>query len=208
VAYWEGLTIRANADGPGLRVNAAAHAHVDRCEIIDNDVGIAVTSGAALVLRNSIAWTNQPDLAVLTVDGSAVDVSYSTLTHTGGGFGTFDAVQCTSPMAVAVRNSVIVSRDDGINGWNCPQGTVSNSAGEDIPAGNGNVLLCDSAVDCAADIIPQLFTSTTNLRLNASGANILADIPEPALDDPPYDIDLNPRPSPSGTDYAGAHVPP
>jgi hypothetical protein len=208
VAYLEGLTITLNGAGPGLRVDAEAHAHVDRGEIINNNVGIAVANGAVLALRNSIVWTNQPDLAVLTVDGSTADVSYSTVAHTGSGFGTFDVVQCTNPTAVTVRNSLVVSRDDGANGWSCPGGTVSNSAGEDIPAGNGNVLLCDSAVDCAMDIIPQLFVSASNLRLNASGTSILADIPEPSPDDPPYDIDLNPRPSLSGTDYAGAHVPP
>jgi hypothetical protein len=117
-------------------------------------------------------------------------------------------LRCTGSYAVSVRSSIVLSVDQDANGWTCPGAQVSHTAAESMVSGNDNVLLCDSALDCTMDIVPQLFMSATNLRLNSSGADILAGIPLLAPGDPPFDIDLDPRPSASGIDYAGAHVPP
>jgi len=229
VAYLEGLTITLNGSGPGLRVTDDAHAYVDRCEIIENDIGIELTGdahayvdrceiigndigielagGANLVLRNSIAWTGVENEAAVSVTESTADISYSTIAHLAG-LGTTHAISCSNAMGTTVRNSLIVARPLNENGWNCNGASISNTAGENIPDENGNVLLCDSDLDCSMDVILGLFASPSDLRLSATGANILAGIPLFAPTDLPYDIDLNPRPSQSGTDYAGAHAPP
>lgn len=207
--YLEGLTLRANDEGAGLRVASFAITYVDRCELTENAIGVEITGGAALVLRNSIATTTLASSpAVSASDGATVDIDYSTLfnTATGG----IDAVRCTPPVAVSVRNSIILARATSEpSGWSCEGGTVSHSAGENIPAdGNAdNLLLCAHPdVDCGVDAgITSLFTDLQRLRLTPIGAEIFLGVPASSTEGPTFDIDGNPR-APD-RDFAGAHAP-
>lgn len=208
--YLEGLTIRLNGDGAGLRIASGATAYVDRTELIQNRVGVELTSGGQLWLRNSIVTTALSAGAAVTIaDGATADITYSTLFNTASGG--IETVLCTPPIAaVTVRNSIILARDTSqLSGWSCAAGTVSHSAGENIPADGkaDNLLICAHPdVDCGVDTsVAALFTDLTSLRLTSTGAEVFRDVPVSSAEDPGLDIDGNPRSG--GRDFAGAHAP-
>lgn len=207
--YLDGLTLLDNREGAGLRVESRAIAYVDRTELLQNAIGIELTSGGHLTLRNSIVTTRLSASAALSIaDEATADITYSTLfnTATGG----VETILCTPPvMAVTVRNSIILARDTSeASGWSCAAGTVGHSAGENIPADGtaDNLLVCGHPdVDCGIDLIMALFTGSTNLRLNETGIEVFRDVPSPSAEDPAFDIDGNPR-TPD-RDFAGASAP-
>jgi hypothetical protein len=179
--------------------------------LIQNAIGVEVTGGGGLVLRNSIVTTALSAAAAVSIsDGATADITYSTLfnTATGG----IETVLCTPPVgAVTVRNSIILARaTNEPSGWSCPAGTVSHSAGENIPADGtaDNLLVCGHPdVDCDVDAsLSSLFTDLTSLRLTMDGAAVFLDVPAVSADDPVFDIDGNPR-APD-RDFGGAHAPP
>jgi len=209
VAYLHGSTLRNGTVDAGVRVESSAHAHVDRCEIVDNHGGLAV-DGARLVLRNSIVTTRVADTSAVVVTGTeaTADIVYSTLAHTGtvplGS--SANALHCVGD-STSVRNSVVLSRSGGEpNGWDCPGGTSLHTVGENLPAGEGNYFICEApGFDCMADEILMFFQNAADLRLSPQGTTTFSGIPKAEQGDPREDIDGNPRAE--GHDFAGAHAP-
>jgi hypothetical protein len=207
VVYLEGVTVQANSDVAGLRIEVAT-IYLDRCEVTGSRTGIEVVADGELVLRNSIVATIADDVA-LSVDAASANVLYSTVVHTGIDILDVDpdAIRCTSPREVTVRNSIVLSRDTGTYVWDCPGASVSYTAGEGIPLGSGNKRLCDNQLNCTMDVIPGLFIDLTSLRLHPDSADVFMGIlpSRRELGDPVIDIDGNSRTL--GHDFAGAHAP-
>lgn len=209
VAYLHGLTLRNSMMNVGVRVESYAHAHVDRCEIIDNNGGIAITGGQ-LLLRNSIVTTELADVSAVVVTGAntKADILYSTLAHTGSAFpgSLTNALSCVGG-SISVRNSVVLSRSgDEPNGWDCPNGTSRYTVGENLPPGEGNSSICEApSFDCITDDILVFFQSATNLRLSPEGTTTFSGRTKAEAGDPRDDIDGNPRAE--GHDFAGASAP-
>ncbi|MEM9461988.1 MAG: hypothetical protein AAGF11_47960, partial [Myxococcota bacterium] len=176
-------------------------AWVDRGRIVQNaGGGIVVRNNGTLVLRNSFVGDGTNSANALTVDGGSADVLYSTLGASFENFGDVFPVFCSGNVTVSIRNSLLVSLDDGEE-ISCPMATVSNSASETLIPGTGNVALGDVGMTWFTDI---------------AAGDFHLDNPPPMLDttavweadDPSTDIDGDPRPNTDGTaDYAGADVP-
>jgi hypothetical protein len=193
-----------NGDVQGLVVDGG-FAWVDRSRIVQNTGGgIVAQNGAELTLRNCFVGQAVSNRDALSVEGASVTAVYSTLV----GAYNAAALVCTNPLAVEIRNSILVTEGgtppDEVD---CAAATISFSATEGAVNGNGNVSV--GAFPSGAD--GNWFTNYTagDYRLQNQGLTLFADIAEWQTGDPLTDIDGDPRPSIDGTpDYAGADLVP
>lgn len=201
--YMDGLTVSLSA-ALGLRANGAM-AWVDRSRIVQNTGGgVLAEAGAELVLRNSFVGGDYNDAIALEVDAATATVLYSTL---GGGTFNANALACTAPLAVEVRNSTLVTRGgtppDEVS---CSAATITYSATEGIVIGEGNVAVGMFPGGSPGDWFTDYATGTFGLQ--NQGLIIFADVAEWRDGDPLIDIDGDPRPNLDGSpDYAGADLP-
>lgn len=189
--YMDGLAI-TQSPGVGLRVNGA-FAWVDRSRMVQNTGGGVLAENAAeLTLRNCFAGS-LGDVVGVEVDGASASVIYSTVAAST--FGSTPALGCTTPVAVDIRNSIVVSQGGtSPDELACASATVSNTATE-ADVGAFNIGWFDGF-------------NTGDYSLSASGAAAFADVAAWQSGDPITDIDGDARPAIDGTpDYAGADVP-
>ncbi|MCX4239113.1 hypothetical protein [Paraliomyxa miuraensis] len=188
----DGLRLSGNADDVGLVVDGG-QAWVDRTRIVQNSGGGLVAQNAAeLTLRNCFVGGGTDVIGVEVVDASA-SVLYSTISAST--FGMTPALSCTTPLAVDVRNSIIVSQGGtSPDELSCAAATIVATATE-------------------ANVGPFSAGWFVNFNggdyhLTASGTSAFADVANWNTGDPSTDIDGDPRPSIDGTaDHAGADVP-
>jgi hypothetical protein len=204
VVYMEGLALAGSTTSLGLQVTAAT-AWVDRSQIVQNTGGgILAESGAVLTLRNSFVGGDVSDASALQITQSSADVVYSTL---GGGAFNASALSCAEPIAVLVRNSILVTRggtppDEVV----CEGAVLDYSAMEGIVEGTENV-----SVGAFPGGMPTMWFvdyPTGDFHLQNVGETVFAEVAQWQLDDPATDIDGDARPTTNGAaDYAGADVP-
>jgi hypothetical protein len=200
----DGLRLSGNADDLGLSVSGG-RAWVDRSRIVDNNGGgIVAEAGAELVLRNCFVGGGV-DVVSLDVNESSAAVLYSTIATST--FGVTPALRCSSPVAVDVRNSIIVSQGGTPpDELACPSAAVTYSATEGVVAGDGN-----ENVGPFPGMMPATwFVDFTagDYALQNQGLTVFADIAQWSTGDPLTDIDGDLRPTDDGSpDYAGADVP-
>ncbi|MEM9459657.1 MAG: hypothetical protein AAGF11_36100 [Myxococcota bacterium] len=197
---------------PALRVNGG-QVWVERGRIVWNDGGgIVVENSGALVLRNSFVGDGTNGDNALTVDGASAEVLYSTLGTGFDNFGDVFPVFCIGNVTVSIRNSLLISLDDGEE-LSCSMATVTNTASETLISGMGNVALGDVGMSWFVDITAGDFHLNNPPSILATTAVWETDVPIDivgleGIDDPSIDIDGEPRPDSDGTaDYTGADVP-
>lgn len=196
--YLHRLRLAQNGNDLGLVLDDGATVDVRRGRIVNNTGGgILAQNGAELTLRNSFVGGDVEVIGVEVTDASA-SIVYSTISAST--FGATPALGCTNPVAVDVRNSIIVTQGgtppDEIS---CAGAIVSNSATE---SGVGPFDIGWFANYNAGDF------SLTTMGM-PSGADTFVDIAEWQLGDPATDIDGDLRPTTDQTpDYAGADIPP
>jgi hypothetical protein len=191
ILYMDGLAVSLSP-AQGLHVNGA-FAWVDRSRIVQNTGGgVLAENGAELTLRNCFVGGGTDVIGVEIIDATA-SVLYSTISAST--FGMTPALICTTPVAVDVRNSIIVSQG-GVppDELSCIASTVAGSASEaDVGAFNAGWFVNFNGGD---------------YHLTPLGATTFADIAQWQTGDPSTDIDGEPRPTVDGTaDYAGADIP-
>lgn len=195
----DAVQISGNAStmDPGLLVDGG-RTWVDRGRIVVNQGGAIVAQNTAeLVLRNCFVG-GVIDTTVLDVQGATANVLYSTL---GASLGNTRALACDAPSTVAVRNSLVVSRDAEAETM-CPSLDASYTAAETLLDGEGNVALGDMDTMWFSDFNAGDFHLTTAPFSISSTA-------EWRTGDPATDIDGDARPSTDGDmDAAGADAPP
>ncbi|MEM9456661.1 MAG: hypothetical protein AAGF11_20955 [Myxococcota bacterium] len=195
----DGLQLSGNDStmDPGLRVDGG-RAWIDRGRIVVNQGGGIVAQNAAeLVLRNCFVG-GVIDTTALDVQGATANVLYSTL---GASLGNTRALACDAPSAVAVRNSLIVSRDAAPETM-CASLDASNTASEVLLDGQGNIALGDMDTAWFSDF------NAGDFHL-ATAPFSIAGAAQWQTGDPAIDIDGDPRPSTDGAmDAAGADAPP
>lgn len=192
IVYMDGLSVSGNAGGLGVLVDGA-FAWADRSRIVQNTGGgVLAQTGAELTLRNCFSGGGTEAIGLEVVDASAT-VVYSTITAST--FGATPALGCTTPVAVDLRNSIVVSQGGtSPDELSCASATVVNSATEADVGGFNLGWFTDF--------------NTGDFSLSASGATTFGDIAQWTTGDPLTDIDGDPRPVADGTpDYAGADVP-
>ena len=191
VVYMDGISIRGSGD-VGLRVNGG-QAWVDRSRIVQNSGGgVLAEAGAELLLRNCFVGS-LGDVTGVEIDGASASVLYSTVTAST--FGSTPALGCTTPLAVDVRNSIIVSQGGtSPDELDCAGASVSSTATE-AEAGAFNIGWFDEF-------------NAGDFSLTPSGAMTFADVALWSTGDPFTDIDGDPRPEVDASpDYAGADLP-
>jgi hypothetical protein len=200
--YIQGLRVNGN-DGGGLGISVdGAALYLDRTEVVTNTGGgVALTGAASAHIRNSYLGGATADVAALSVQGSTADVVYSTLGGYDDGFGGGSALQCSSPMAVSVRNSLVVKSGAGPE-IVCDEADITYTCTENAFAGMGNVVLPDLGAMWFVDF------NGGNYDLNTPPDEVLT-AARWTTGDPSVDISgVDPRPSVDGTmDVAGADVP-
>lgn len=199
----DGIQISGNASSshPAIHVSAG-QAWMDRSQIIGNDGGgLLAEAGAELVLRNCFVGDGTASANALAIDSASADVLYTTLGSGFDNFGDVFPIQCTTPVAVVVRNSVLVSFDNAAGEISCSMAEVTNTASETLIPGVGNVALGAIEADWFADV------TVGNFLLDSPPASI-ATTATWESGDPPTDIQGDPRPQLDGApDVAGADVP-
>ena len=192
ILYIDGLTVAGNTMGLGLRVDDA-FAWVDRSRIVQNSGGgVRAENGAELVLRNCFVGGASADVDAIALDGSILEMAYTTV---GGGSVIVTqtrALFCTNGATADARNSILLSLDP-MPEIVCPGVMLTNSASE---------------AEVGFDATWFNGYATGDFSLSASGATTFADIAVWQSGDPTTDLDGDPRPAIDGTpDYAGADVP-
>jgi len=202
-ALLDGLQLSGNAssDVPGVHVNGGL-AWLDRSRIVQNTGGgIVAEGGAELVVRNCFVGQALDVVSVDVVESTAT-VLYSTVATST--FGTTPALQCSSPVGVDIRNSIIVSQGGTPpDELSCPSATVTYSATEGAVAGDGN-----EDVGPFPAMPPTWFMNYTagDYGLQNQGLTVFDGISQWQAGDPTTDIDGDPRDT-VNLDFAGADVP-
>lgn len=201
VLYARGLDIRGNTSDVGLSVaGAGTLAYVDDTLVVLNTGGgITVGSSAELRLRNSIVGGANSSGPGLRVTSASVGAVYTTIVGIGVNG---QAVVCSAPLGVDVRNALIFAEDDA-DEFACMGGavTVAYTAAEADLAGTGNegVALQTSSFANFGE---------ANFLLSPAGGNLVEDIARWQDGDPATDIEGDARPNVDGMmDFAGADVP-
>ena len=187
----DGLRLSSNANNVGLRVDGG-RAWVDRSRIVQNSGGgVLAENGAELTLRNCFVGGDVNVIGLEVLSASAT-VLYSTVAAST--FGTTPALGCTTPIAVDVRNSIVVSQ--------------GGTPPDEVDCASASVTT--SAIEAAVGFNAGWFTSFDNgdFSLSPAGAMSFADVALWSTGDPLTDIDDDLRPAIDATpDYAGADVP-
>lgn len=199
----EGIQMSGNADDVGLLVDGG-RTWVDRGRLIDNNGGgIVAQNSAELVLRNCFVGQAVSNVDALVVEGASADVLYSTLT---GAFNSA-ALRCVTPIALDVRNSILVTEGgtppDEVD---CSMADITFSATEGSVAGDGN----QGVGPFPSGMAETWFVGygSGNYHLQNDGPSSFEGIAQWQVGDPIIDIDGDARPGTDGaSDYAGADVP-
>lgn len=197
------------ADNPSMNHPAVlvdgGRAWVDDSRIINNaDGGILARDGAEVTVRNSFIGSGlNAANSVEVIDGSAT-ILYSTL---AAGAINATALSCSSPMAVVVRNSILVAWGAGKTAFDvaCDQADITFTATEANVLGMGN-----REVGQLSEGDPEnWFVNYTagNFHLQNEGLNVFDGIAQWRTGDPLEDIDGHLRPTDGALHHAGADVP-
>lgn len=199
----EGLELSGNGSStsPGLLVDGG-RAWLDRARVADNNGGgIVAQNSAELVLRNCFVGDGTNGANGADIDGASATIVYSTLGAGFDNFGDVYAISCNDPVAVSVRNSILVSLDNATGEMSCPDAVVSNTASETLLPGKNNVALGDVGLNWFDDI------DTGDFHLNSPPIDVATAAVWEA-GDPGVDIDGDLRDAVDGvTGVAGADVP-
>jgi hypothetical protein len=204
VLYLQHVDVNLNGTDVGLHATSGGAAYLDEARLTQNTGGgLLVDSGAEAYVRNSFVGGDYNDVSAVAVDNATVEILYSTLV---GGSANTTALSCTSPNAVEVRNSILVTRGgtppDEVD---CLAATITYSATEGDVAGMGNVLV-GSFPAVPADWFVNL--ASGDFSLQNDGVTVFADIAQWEDGDPPFDIEGADRPNVDGAmDVAGADLP-
>lgn len=187
----DGIELSGNVNSRGLHVTGG-HVWIDRSRIIHNNGGgILADTGAELTLRN--CFVGSADTISVDVASASALVLYSTVTTSTDA--SVPALRCTLPVAIDIRNSIIVSAGGtSPDELSCPGASVTTSATE-ADVGEFSFLWF------IAFFLP-------DLHLSPNGAMVFANLAQWTTGDPLTDIDGDPRPASDGSpDYPGADVP-
>lgn len=196
VLYADGLSI-SNGPALGLVVDGAS-AWVDRSRIVGNDGGGVLAQGAAdITLRNCFVGGGVEVVGV-EINNASAEILYSTITAST--FGSTPALGCSSPVAVDIRNAIVVSQGGtSPDELDCAGAVVTNTVTEGRTGASFNAAWFE-------DFNGGDYRLTTGGA--APGAPIFADQAQWLSGDPTTDIEGDARPATNGaTDYAGADVP-
>lgn len=202
--YLDALRL-STGSGAGLFCDGA-EVDVQRSQIVNNDGGgISAMSGCEVFVENSFIGGSD-NSAALNVNSSSADVVYSTL---GGGTINAWGLLCASPIAVGVRNSIIVALGNSITGGEdviCPSAMLTDTATETAFMGMGNEMVGELDLMNPEDWFVNY--SIGDFSLQNDGLVLFDGVAEWREGDPPADIDGDLRPMVEGVpDYAGADVP-
>ncbi|MCX4247134.1 right-handed parallel beta-helix repeat-containing protein [Paraliomyxa miuraensis] len=190
----DGLEIMGNASTapPGVQLDGG-WAWVDRSRIVQNNGGgILAQNGATLTLRNSFVGGYVADVDAIALNGSSLDMLYTTVAAGVPLVTNARALFCEGAATASIRNSILLSVDT-VPEVECTGATLNSSATE---AGVGFMASWFAGYGVG------------DFHLTAAGQAVFADIAQWQLGDPPTDIDGDTRPSTDGsTDYAGADAP-
>jgi hypothetical protein len=194
----------------GVQVDGAS-AWFDRTEIVGNDGGgLALTNSASVSLRNSVIGGDAASgLPAIAIDSSAANILYTTAVGTGIGG---QAISCTDPGAVDVRNALLFTQD-ATPPIACAGATVSRTAADAVLAGDDNVNVAGFMTSAFVN-----FGQSNFLLAPEAPAAILtaarwrsADpsaVPPRPANDPDTDINGDLRPgTDDAEDVAGADIP-
>jgi hypothetical protein len=201
--YLHRLRVSGNGSDLGLQVSGNnSSLDLDRTEVVDNNGGgIAVAAGAYLRLRNSIVGGDSSNVDAVGVANGDAEILSSTLF---AGFGNATALGCGLAGSATVRNSILVANTSSPE-LDCADATVTYSALESLPPGEGNVDVGDVDADDNGWFVNVI---SANFRLSPAGAAIFNDIARWTTGDPLVDIDGEPRAGVDGTmEHAGADIP-
>lgn len=198
-AFLRGLEIRGNPGYPGVYA-FGGKVYIERSRIVLNAASaVNVDFGGAAVISNSMLGGNVDDVPAVDLgEITSVDIVYSTLI---GGDGSATALKCDVGDDVRVRNSILVN-DGAMNPLDCAGATITYSALETLPAGEGNVGV--GAYDAL------WFTSVANgdFHLTTAGIMKFGTVAVWRDGDPTIDFDLEPRVGQDGLREApGADLP-
>jgi hypothetical protein len=197
----DGLELSGNLSSsvPGILVNGG-RAWLDRTRVVQNSGGgIVAQSNAELVLRNCFVGTEVSNLDTVIVSDAMASIVYTTIVAGDGGLGQSRAVFCGMGSNLAIRNSLLLAIDD-VPEVECSTADISYSATETAIAGEGNATLGNLELGWLMD-------ETSDFHLDTPPP-IIATTARWTTEDPPADIDGDPRPAIDGSpDYAGADVP-
>lgn len=197
--YLVDVTLRANADGPAIRVVGGGALWVDQSSILQNfGGGIVVSEGSSLALRNSFVGTNGSELSptrgIDVLEESTVDILYSTVAANQGNSDA-DSLACDESSSTRVRNSIVLGQGSSID---CPMLEVSHSVID--------TSVEESSVEVVEGLDPAWFENAPAGDFHVAPAGTpFEDVALWMAGDPPTDIDGDARPDTDGTpDFAGA----
>ena len=186
---------------------------LDRTEVVGNlGQAIDIRSGAVVHLRNTIVASNGRNSnirAPIYVSDAEVHAVYTTVADNGSS--SVDSIECVGTNTVEVRNSIVVARDAA--SIDCGDISVDHSFIDTTGlGGNGNTVQPLIAGDLATWFVapgnfPPPPYEGQDYHLSAAGAALFEGIGLVAPGDPPFDIDLDPRPDAGVATMPGADVP-
>ncbi|MCA9656124.1 MAG: hypothetical protein KC501_39840 [Myxococcales bacterium] len=196
--YVDGLSVSGNTGGLGIQVDEA-FAWLDRSRVVQNSGGgIVAQNSAELTLRNCFVGGGAQDVDALALNGSSLEMLYTTVGGGGVLGGRARALFCEGASMANVRNSILVSADP-MPEVECTGVTITNSATE-TDVGNLDIGWFNGYA--AGDF------SLTTMGM-PSGASVFANVAVWQAGDPDVDIDGTPRPTTDGAmDFAGADAVP
>lgn len=198
--FIEGLQMR-NSGGYGVSCDAA-FVDLRRAWVVQNDTGaLLATNGCVLRVENSFAGGDVSNTDAISIEGSVVDILYTTVVAGDGNLGgSSRALACDPASSVTVRNSFLVAIDDATPEVDCAGATVANSAGENALPGDGNATLGDIQAGWLVDL-------ADDFHLDSPPAAV-ATTARWQDSDPLVDIDGDARPATDGAaEHVGADVP-
>lgn len=195
----DGMLVSSNTSSsePGLLIDGG-RAWIDRTRVTSNSGGgMVARASATLTLRNSFVGGNVSNRHALEVDDATANIVYTTL---GAGSGTSRALTFSGKATVSVRNSMILalSSEDEVT---CPTATIEDSAAE-LDLGVSNTGLGGMSTLWFASY------ASGDFHLAPGSPSAIAATADWRANDPPTDIDGDPRPTEDNSiDYVGADVP-
>ena len=198
----DGLQLSGNgsSDVPGLRVSGG-RAWLDRSRVVQNTGGgILAEMGAELTVRNCFVGGNVADVDAIVLNGSTLDMLYTTVVAGNGDLGeTSTSLTCAAPLTVDIRNSILVAVEDEVPEIDCAGATITFTASENATMGEGNDTLGNLEAGWFVDL-------TTDFHLGPAAPIDITTTAQWQDGDPATDIDGDSRDM-AALDYAGADVP-
>jgi hypothetical protein len=200
--YLQGVRIALNGQSSGIEADGAT-VYLDETEVVQNTGGgITLTGGASLFSRNTMIGRNGDTFDStrgILANASSFEILYSSVVANDGDTGS-SSIECSGAGSRVIRNSIVT---DGAPGGSiaCSGVDVSYSSIDTAGIGGEGTVVND-------DPIGDWFVSIAGGNFRLEAGHPFDGIAEWQAGDPPWDIDLDDRPTTDGSpDVAGADVP-